>query len=376
MNDDRDTRLNQLAKDWRDENGGAHARVSRDVVFEIAFRLIREGIQPTIEAIRRVNAGKGSPNVIHPLLVEFYDSRELEKRWMAPQPSDALHEPMQRLWADVLTEARSVVARDSARQLQKIETLREQAEAFQASLLDRERLFDAREDGLRGEIAALNRHLVEARTANAAELTRVEESSSRMKVEHAASLEDLQRSLAVLESIKTELVESNAGLRLSLEIALLQLRRAEAEAVSLESSLRAAVDQKEIASAERDRLAGQLQATLDHAEAIEQRQEREIALTRSALETLRIESSGRVEKVLRELAEERAERTRSAAELVAAHARNKDLVEQRSDLRNALQVRDRAAVVLTDQLEAERSLRLRAEAMLKDTPNADERATR
>lgn len=98
MIDDREARLASLAEAWQDENGGGHARVSREVVFEIAYRLILEGIQPTVETIRRVNAGKGSPNVIHPLVMEFYGSRELEKRWKSPQPSDALPEPIQRLW--------------------------------------------------------------------------------------------------------------------------------------------------------------------------------------------------------------------------------------------------------------------------------------
>lgn len=279
-------------------------------------------------------------------------------------------------WTAALVEARSAVATDSARQHQEIESRRVQVEAFQSSLLDRERLLEAREDGLRGEIAALERHLGEGREAHAAAMTRLEESSRLMKSEHAAAVEELQRSLAEHERAKGDLIAANAHLQQKHELTVQQLQNTEAAIAASRDSLRAALAEKDEASAARDRLAGQLQATIDQANGVQHRQEREIALARSTLDALRAESSARGEAFLRELAEERAARTQAAAELVAAHARNEDLIAQRSDLRQAIQIRDDAAVVLTNQLEVERGLRALAEAKLRATPEAVEPASR
>ena len=62
---------------WLDRYNGRAVRLHRAHVFEICRILLRAGVQPTVEAIRQVNGGVGSPNVIHPELKAYFREKEL-----------------------------------------------------------------------------------------------------------------------------------------------------------------------------------------------------------------------------------------------------------------------------------------------------------
>ena len=102
-------RREALRRAWLTEHGGEAVRLESAVVAELAYRLIEAGLQPTVESIRYVNGGQGSPNVIHPAVRQFFRS-ELRRRWdSTPQPPvpgvpDALVE----LWTQCVQDAQRV----------------------------------------------------------------------------------------------------------------------------------------------------------------------------------------------------------------------------------------------------------------------------
>ena len=99
-------RREALRRAWLDEHGGEAVRLESAVVAEIAYRLVEAGLQPTVDAIRYVNGGQGSPNVIHPAVRQFFRG-ELRRRWQtAPQPQvPGVPAALVELWTQCVQDA-------------------------------------------------------------------------------------------------------------------------------------------------------------------------------------------------------------------------------------------------------------------------------
>lgn len=126
-----DERTDQERKDgvrrtWLTEHGGEAVRLEAAVVAEIAYRLVEEGLQPTVDTIRYVNGGQGSPNVIHPAVRQFFRG-ELRRRWASPAAPDVPGVPaaLVELWNRCVQDAQR--AADAALEAPRAELARLQA---------------------------------------------------------------------------------------------------------------------------------------------------------------------------------------------------------------------------------------------------------
>jgi chromosome segregation ATPase len=99
-------RRDAIRRAWLTEHGGEAVRLEAAVVAEIAYRLVEAGLQPTVDAIRYVNGGQGSPNVIHPAVRQFFRA-ELRRRWGATPPPDVPGVPpaLVELWGQCVRDA-------------------------------------------------------------------------------------------------------------------------------------------------------------------------------------------------------------------------------------------------------------------------------
>ncbi|MEI2430320.1 DNA-binding protein [Lysobacter yananisis] len=73
---------------------------------DIAWRMLRAGVQPTVEAIRAVY-GSGSPNRLHPMLRRFYAG--LATRLQLAPLADEVPMPLRQLWLQALDLASDAV---------------------------------------------------------------------------------------------------------------------------------------------------------------------------------------------------------------------------------------------------------------------------
>lgn len=126
-----DERTDQERKDgvrriWLTEHGGEAVRLEAAVVAEIAYRLVEVGLQPTVDTIRYVNGGQGSPNVIHPAVRQFFRG-ELRRRWASPAAPKVPGIPPQliELWAQCVQDAQR--AADATLEAPRAELARRQA---------------------------------------------------------------------------------------------------------------------------------------------------------------------------------------------------------------------------------------------------------
>lgn len=99
-------RKDTIRRTWLAEHGGEAVRLEAAVVADIAYRLVEVGLQPTVDAIRYVNGGQGSPNVIHPAVRQFFRA-ELRKRWnTSPQPQvPGVPATLVELWSQCVQDA-------------------------------------------------------------------------------------------------------------------------------------------------------------------------------------------------------------------------------------------------------------------------------
>jgi chromosome segregation ATPase len=191
-------RVASLSAEWLSEHGSSDRRViTRDSVFEIAWRLIQTGMQPTVENIRRVNGG-GSPNGIHPLLREFYACGELRRRWHSPAPALDVPAPLAHLWQEALTLAHLEVGAEH--QLQR-DALDARSRALDTQASDVELM--ASQAALREEEMRTRLRDLRARIAAELRTTRQLATQVRQQTRRAArseqSLEDTRQDLRTLE---------------------------------------------------------------------------------------------------------------------------------------------------------------------------------
>ncbi len=99
-------RKDAIRRAWLAEHSGEPVRLDAAAVAELAYRLIEAGLQPTVESIRYLNGGRGSPNIIHPAVRQFFRG-ELRRRWQtAPQPTvPGVPAALVELWAHCVQDA-------------------------------------------------------------------------------------------------------------------------------------------------------------------------------------------------------------------------------------------------------------------------------
>lgn len=125
-------RRDTIRRAWLTEHGGEAVRLEAAVVAEIAYRLVDAGLQPTVDAIRYVNGGQGSPNVIHPAVRQFFRA-ELRRRWGATPPPEVPGVPpaLVELWGQCVRDAQR--AADSTLEAPRAELARLRAAVEQRS---------------------------------------------------------------------------------------------------------------------------------------------------------------------------------------------------------------------------------------------------
>ncbi|QWP74925.1 DNA-binding protein [Lysobacter sp. K5869] len=85
---------------------GRRAPLEQAQLEEIAWRMLRAGVQPTVEGIRAVY-GSGSPNRLHPMLRRFYAG--LATRLQLAPVAEDVPTPLRQLWLQALDLASDAV---------------------------------------------------------------------------------------------------------------------------------------------------------------------------------------------------------------------------------------------------------------------------
>lgn len=102
-------RKDAIRRAWLAEHSGEPVRLDAAAVAELAYRLIEAGLQPTVESIRYLNGGHGSPNIIHPAVRQFFRA-DLRRRWNStPQPQvPGVPAALVELWTQCVQDAQRV----------------------------------------------------------------------------------------------------------------------------------------------------------------------------------------------------------------------------------------------------------------------------
>ncbi|MGH8083518.1 MAG: DNA-binding protein [Lysobacter sp.] len=115
---------------------GANARapLEQAQLDAIAWRLLRAGVQPTVESLRTVY-GRGSPNRLHPMLRRFYAS--LSTRLQSAPLAEDVPAPLRQLWLQALDLAMSAVAAKHAAQSEALSQREAELDRREAALAKR-----------------------------------------------------------------------------------------------------------------------------------------------------------------------------------------------------------------------------------------------
>ena len=142
-------RKDAIRRAWLAEHSGEAVRLDAAVVAEIAYRLVEAGLQPTVDAIRYVNGGHGSPNVIHPAVRQFFRG-DLRRRWQtAPQPPvPGVPAALVELWTQCVQDAQR--AAEAA-----LEAPREELAGLRQALAQRAAEIEAAAELQRAELGAV-----------------------------------------------------------------------------------------------------------------------------------------------------------------------------------------------------------------------------
>ncbi|KAF1702851.1 DNA-binding protein [Pseudoxanthomonas kaohsiungensis] len=159
-------RLERVRAEWLTGRGGEAARLEQAFVLDIAFMLFENRLHPTVDNIRYVNDGKGSPNVIQPAVKVFFQG-ELQRRLAKPAPLEGVPAPLMTLWAEVLDSAGKIAERSLAERSALVEDRSAAIDAREEDLLQRERTLDQREVDLQALIRTLQQDLDRARSEQA-----------------------------------------------------------------------------------------------------------------------------------------------------------------------------------------------------------------
>jgi hypothetical protein len=101
---------------------------------DIAWRLLRAGVQPTVESLRTVY-GRGSPNRLHPMLRQFYAGLATRLQF-APLAED-VPAPLRQLWLQALDLAMDAVTARHAAQSEELRRREAELDRREAALAQR-----------------------------------------------------------------------------------------------------------------------------------------------------------------------------------------------------------------------------------------------
>lgn len=101
---------------------------------DIAWRMLRAGVQPTVESLRTVY-GRGSPNRLHPMLRQFYAGLATRLQF-APATQD-VPAPLRQLWFQALDLAMDAVTARQAAQAEQLRRREAELELREAALTHR-----------------------------------------------------------------------------------------------------------------------------------------------------------------------------------------------------------------------------------------------
>lgn len=162
MSADTASAIDALRQAWLDEHRGKPVKLDERSVWNIVWRLIRAGEQPTMEKIRGVNGFKGSPNTIYPHLHSFFE-HELPRHWDRAPPAST-PDPVLKIWEELRTTARAQAEQDLEPVRKELAETRAALVRRDEELLRRDRLLDERELGLQAHVRSLEQQLTDART--------------------------------------------------------------------------------------------------------------------------------------------------------------------------------------------------------------------
>ncbi|WP_168708830.1 DNA-binding protein [Metallibacterium scheffleri] len=148
-------RKDAIRRLWLTEHGGEAVRLEAAVVAEIAYRLVEAGLQPTVDAIRYVNGGQGSPNVIHPAVRQFFRA-DLRRRWGGTPPPEVPGVPpaLVELWGQCVRDAQR--AADSTLEAPRAELAR-----LRVAIEQRATEVEATAEQQRAELVAIKEQAVD-----------------------------------------------------------------------------------------------------------------------------------------------------------------------------------------------------------------------
>lgn len=186
-------RREALRRAWLTVHGGEAVRLDATVVAEIAYRLVEAGLQPTVDAIRYVNGGQGSPNVIHPAVRQFFRT-ELRRRWhAAPQPPvPGVPAALVELWTQCVQDAQRAADTTLEAPRAELAGLRQALAQRAAEIEATAELQRAERDAVRQQATDLAERLDQAQQAHGVALERAHAAESALasaQVEIKAQIE-------------------------------------------------------------------------------------------------------------------------------------------------------------------------------------------
>lgn len=211
-----------LRRSWLLQHGGEPVRLNPEAVADIAFELIKTGLQPTVENVRFINGGKGSPNVVHPALRDFF-RQELRKRWAAPAPAPGVPEPLLQLWGAALEAGRDAAENELSVQkaaLAKDKTALAELEAKvsgrEQGLFERAKKLDERELAQSELIRTLQTDVElsrQARDTAAQDLKAAEAKSAGLQEKLSEQVLATQQAQAQVQTLEQQLADEQGDLK-------------------------------------------------------------------------------------------------------------------------------------------------------------------
>lgn len=222
-----EARKSEVRRRWLQDHRGEPVRLDGNSVGDIAFLLVEAEVQPTVETVRFVNGGKGSPNVIHPGLRAFF-RQGLRRRFALPRATPGVPAPLLALWGAAMDEALIAVQSQLAEQKAALDKRSDGLVGREANLAQRELQQDERELAQSKLVATLQEQVEQTRTE------RVSAEQQRQAAEELARTEGSAREAA--EDTVARQKEAIAALHQKLETAMAERAESNAQWIERESA--------------------------------------------------------------------------------------------------------------------------------------------
>lgn len=350
------SRMLAVTRGWLGDHQGEPVRLERADVQDIVYRLIEAHVHPTMGAVRQVNGGKGSPNVIHPALRDFFMSGELERRWKTPRPSEGVPEPLVSLWGELLVRARQDVRQEFDDAAETLKSREAAVEERKADLAMRERTVTERIDA---QAALVERLQTEAENAARA----VEQSEAALAVYREKARELLDAATTDRDVARQECAELQhrlADLEQKLALAIAACERLEGTRRSLEGSVVQGDERYAALNETLKEVLGQLKQAQSERELLTRQREDDRDAHRVAMDALRGQHKGvttdmqnTIDQLREQAATTVAERNAAQAALLRADVLQTEQTAAHRLLLNTLSERDARLASVEDQLRAQ-----------------------